>query len=1463
MNNWFEQFKKLPEHIRQNVFSILVDKVTEDEVLDAFSVSCNLQGLQTTNITERTIGLDKKDLTHDMTSDLNEDPLGADGTDTFQRRERERFEKLDFIAKGGFGEVWRVQDRLLKRTLVWRVQDRLLKRTLVGKFAKQLSPESKMLFKREAQICAQLQHNGVMPLYDLIETDAGNYNLLMREIPGETFSETIKGLPHHQKPPSVDPELVNSELQKILLKFIQVCNTIEYAHSRGVAHLDLKPANIMSGDFGEVFVIDWGIAKPIQPVKASANQPQVYFDSKIEAFFKSKVNGTPLYMDQEQLSGQTLSNQCDIYALGINLLRILYDVSNPYSDMKELLRAKIKGNFSLIPNQSSKHVRYMRQVVYRFEQLERIVSRATELDNSKRYANVGEMIEDIQSWIGGSEQRARAKVYLADIANFTSEVQLVESLLKSCRMSATISVVETFYEAEKYKKRLDVLDLKLRQAFQKAILFLNTDTVLILRYLETEITALWIHMRSGVFKVADRIASNIDLYLDLLPMNEQNHLNQRLEQIKGLRTLQTKNALISREGELTQLQEHLDFDRNVMVVGGAGVGKSHFVKELSARMAFNNRKFVYLNIEDVVSIEDLTIAFQKSLHIESKELLGVEELKQEIIRQQIVYIVVNNCEQISHDAEGWIEALCISTKKTRFILTSRKKHKFIGFEQLRLTPFTTIQSMELVLESISPKLRERLRFQHLPLLASIVETLQNHPLSLVLFAHRLQKIPIENIEEHLTDRMALLQNNLTNDRSSSLSQSIQWSWNLLSEEAQQVLAQMTIFAGPYTVSDCEGVLNLDSICIANILDELESYHLLEQAVEEDGVWVRVLPVIKEFAAAKRVKEYFAGESDLVQSFTTFFLNLHNNEMEWLDINKRYLNLSVMFDWPDIDALSKVKILQMILKLNQRYGPNQRGFSFVDILDSCTDVDLLLDVRLDLHILLTRVQDSEEQIQQNFVKIDSISLNRFKNFSLLFEYNLFKLDTISDYAKNTTGTPLDNILFIYNELIPKLLDSKTPQTKIDGLFNLFERMIRGVYDQYLGENILVSGCFLSKQLHNECRLFFNDLAVCYTAIGSLELASLSMNQSKRLNTTLQHHSGLGLFYNLQSSILFYQRKFVESETYADQCVDVSRSAGNHNRLTSIQRRQQQLLFERVDRFAVAVKNAVNYIGFSSRELPPSISEQNLLQLVVTFQFQHLFLKYKIKKSGKRHSVFDKRLFYYALSKYVQIHPNVRYVDAVLFLRHNQSFPVTTNPIAFVQQNVVLAMLCCSVNRRNEGIHLLEVSTESVPSSFVQMKYICEGHLSYLRFLNGETVDVMLHLKPPQEIIVSDIHDLYLVWAGFLQILEHQQQDTLIQTVLEMFQTVIPRYPFSKDVVSRLERSSAGKSLLNWDDVSFIHVEEDVDVLSILENITISQEVLDKIEKVNQLRQELFPLSKTPDFLKIDTQSNFESEPSSTA
>ena len=127
--------------------------------------------------------------------------------------------------------------------------------------------------------------------------------------------------------------------------------------------------------------------------------------------------------------------------------------------------------------------------------------------------------------------------------------------------------------------------------------------------------------------------------------------------------------------------------------------------------------------------------------------------------------------------------------------------------------------------------------------------------------------------------------------------------------------------------------------------------MLEQSVEEDGVWVRLLPVIKEFASARRFEEYQSNASELIQSYTQFYLGLRSSGMEWLEINKRYLNLTVILTTSDTDIVQKIRILQLILKANIRYGPNQQVF-YLHYLDECTDADLVLDVRLDLYFVDT-------------------------------------------------------------------------------------------------------------------------------------------------------------------------------------------------------------------------------------------------------------------------------------------------------------------------------------------------------------------------------------------------------------------------------------------------------------------------------------------------------------------------------
>ena len=116
-------------------------------------------------------------------------------------------------------------------------------------------------FIKEAQITSQLQHPGVAPVYELGSLDTGEMFFTMKEIKGRTLKTLIQKVHSISQQGSWSVTEDGWSLRKLITIFHSVCQTIEYAHSRGVIHCDIKPSNIMVGDYGEVLVVDWGIAK--------------------------------------------------------------------------------------------------------------------------------------------------------------------------------------------------------------------------------------------------------------------------------------------------------------------------------------------------------------------------------------------------------------------------------------------------------------------------------------------------------------------------------------------------------------------------------------------------------------------------------------------------------------------------------------------------------------------------------------------------------------------------------------------------------------------------------------------------------------------------------------------------------------------------------------------------------------------------------------------------------------------------------------------------------------------------------------------------------------------------------------------------------------------------------------------------------------------------------------------------
>ena len=160
-----------------------------------------------------------------------------------------RFQVLRLLARGGLGNVYVAHDTELGREVALK--------EMQPRFAD--DPVSRSRFEREAEVTGRLEHPGVVPVHSFGRNADGRPYYVMRLIRGETLGNAIAGYHNHVSSEGEDPGDRSLALRQLLRRFIDVCNVIEYAHSIGMMHRDIKPNNIMLGPYGETLVVDWGL----------------------------------------------------------------------------------------------------------------------------------------------------------------------------------------------------------------------------------------------------------------------------------------------------------------------------------------------------------------------------------------------------------------------------------------------------------------------------------------------------------------------------------------------------------------------------------------------------------------------------------------------------------------------------------------------------------------------------------------------------------------------------------------------------------------------------------------------------------------------------------------------------------------------------------------------------------------------------------------------------------------------------------------------------------------------------------------------------------------------------------------------------------------------------------------------------------------------------------------------------
>ena len=293
-----------------------------------------------------------------------------------------RYTDFKVFAHGGVCLIQSCKDNYLGRI----VCHKSLRKEFVN------SKEERIRFLREARVTAMLQHPNTIPVYDISRDNMGRYFFTMKLLHGHTLHGIFEKLKES------DAEIAHEfKLNRLLGAFIQVANALDYAHEHGVIHRDIKPMNVAIGRYGEVHLIDWGLAQvghkndpPMTEQEMKAATMNAPTDFRLTR--AGQLNATPLYMSPEQVNRVlNLDARSDIYSLGTVLYEIL-TLENMIEGktVQEVMDNISHGRFKA-PSERTPDRKVPRE-------LEEICLKCVESNPDNRYQTVSDLIDDIRQF---------------------------------------------------------------------------------------------------------------------------------------------------------------------------------------------------------------------------------------------------------------------------------------------------------------------------------------------------------------------------------------------------------------------------------------------------------------------------------------------------------------------------------------------------------------------------------------------------------------------------------------------------------------------------------------------------------------------------------------------------------------------------------------------------------------------------------------------------------------------------------------------------------------------------------------------------------------------------------------------------------------------------------------------------------------------------------------------------------
>ena len=350
------------------------------------------------------------------------------------------YEDLEVFNEGGQGIISAAKENVLGRIVALK--------TLKNKESDNESAARD--FITEAKVTAQLEHPAIIPIYALGKNQEDHLQLAMKLVNGKTLRDHLKNICLNYRMRGISAFDERSSLLKRLEIFLHVCDALVYAHHRGIMHCDLKPENIMIGEYMEVYLMDWGLAKPIPDRKGDS-----------EWVRQETIAGTPRYLSPEAVCGGQTDERADIFAMGL----ILQEITT--------LQYAVTGEDSTVVMNKIKDGK-LEPPVHRYgcridRDLLAVIGKAVAYHREDRYQSIRDLANDVRFYMHGNEVSAKPDNPVMKMVRWMSHHRLVMMMIIFAAIALALGAVTySVYQSLQQTRRLGERNEMINQAYGKS-----------------------------------------------------------------------------------------------------------------------------------------------------------------------------------------------------------------------------------------------------------------------------------------------------------------------------------------------------------------------------------------------------------------------------------------------------------------------------------------------------------------------------------------------------------------------------------------------------------------------------------------------------------------------------------------------------------------------------------------------------------------------------------------------------------------------------------------------------------------------------------------------------------------------------------------------------------------------------------------------------------------------------------